>query len=251
MNSYSKNISLNSKGEMDLYLSSYGVRSIKEPLSINDKFLNEMVSCFIDNYEECFYYLSWINTYASNIQKFKSELKNELCDEGFILLLKRLKNLNKGKGIIDFDDGIIDFKDAKTRSFMNGGWLEVFIYREISKIKSVEDVSCGLKVDTNIFSNDYDVFDNELDIVFMANNKLHIIECKSGKISANSGNEILYKLDSLKKYGGLMTKVCFVSYSDIPYPVRKRAKNMGIEIIYGKQLKNTKLLIEEWILSRN
>ena len=49
-----------------------------------------------------------------------------------------------------------------------------------------------------------------------------------------------------------MTKACLVSYTyDMPYKVRKKAKSMNIEIIYGKALKDVEKSLEAWILRRD
>jgi hypothetical protein len=248
-----KDISLDSKGEIELYLSAYGIKTICNNYEVNNKNLNAMIDCFITSFDRYNEFLSKINSYASNVKDFKSQLTSEDQEnEEFHFLLTRLKNVNKGKGIIGYSDGVVDFRNAKIRFFMNGGWLEDFIYKKLSEIKLVSSIHCGLKVDNDLENTNDEIFDNELDIVFMANNKLHIIECKAGKITVESGNKIIDKLNNLKRYGGTMTKACLVSYTyDMPYKVRKKAKSMNIEIIYGKALKDVEKSLEAWILRRD
>lgn len=247
-----QNIELDSKGEIDSYLSAYGIKSIQDNHEIDNKSLNEMVDCFITNFEQYYDLLPKINTYASQLKDFKSAIvQDDLENEDFLFLLLRLKNANKGKGIIKYNDGVIDFKDPKTRFFMNGGWLEDFIYRKLQEIKSVSDVRCGLKVDNDLGNTNDEDFDNELDVAFMANNKLHIIECKSGKMTVEIGNKAIDKLNNLKRYGGSMTKACFISYSYVPLKVRKKAESMNIEIISDRDLQQVTEALEAWIIKRD
>jgi len=247
-----KDLILDSKGQIDLYLAAYGIKSIQDDYEVNNKYLNEMVDCFITSFDKYNQFLPKINTYASHIENFKSKLTDEdLDNEDFNYLLMRLKNVNKGKGIIGYQDGVIDFRDPKTRFFMNGGWLEDFIYKKLQDIKFVSDVRCGLKVDNDLENQNDEIFDNELDVAFIANNKLHIIECKAGKMTVDIGNKAIDKLNNLKRYGGVMTKACFISYSDVPTKVKKKAKSMNIEIISGRALKKSKDILEAWIIKRD
>ena len=64
-------------------------------------------------------------------------------------------------------------------------------------------------------------------------NKLHIIECKTQLMDKNGGikaDDILYKLETLKDYGGLMTKKCLISYFEVPEQVKNRASFLNIEL---------------------
>jgi len=84
-------------------------------------------------------------------------------------------------------------------------------------------------------------------------NKLHIIECKTQLMDKNGGikaDDILYKLETLKDYGGLMTKKCLISYFEVPEQVKNRASFLNIEIIQGKDLQRLKSKIQEWIGKR-
>lgn len=91
---------------------------------------------------------------------------------------------------------------------------------------------------------------NEFDVAFMAKNKLHIIECKTMIMDREEGikaEDILYKLETLKDYGGLLAKKCLVSYFEVPKYVKNRASFLNIEIIHGEDVQRLKLKIQEWV----
>ena len=91
---------------------------------------------------------------------------------------------------------------------------------------------------------------NELDIAFLHNNALYVLECKTknynNKSEGQAQNE-LYKLETLKKLGGLRTKTAFVSYRALKAHVRDRAKGADIKIIEQKDLQGFKTLLKNWM----
>lgn len=161
------------------------------------------------------------------------------------------------QGLVDYDGEIINFKNKEIKNFLNGGWLEDYTYFQLEEISTIEDLRCGVDVANpkyKLGKNDYSPENkgnkNEFDIVFMAKNKLHIIECKTQKMDKEGGmkaDDILYKLETLKDYGGLMTKKCLVSYFEVPEQVKNRASFLNIEIIQGKDLQRLRTKIQEWI----
>ena len=164
------------------------------------------------------------------------------------------------QGLLNYDGQTIDFKNREIKTFLNGGWLEDYTYFQLKEIANIEDIACGadvanpkFKLGKNEYSSENKGNKNEFDIVFMAKNKLHIIECKTQLMDKNGGikaDDILYKLETLKDYGGLMTKKCLVSYFEVPEQVKNRANFLNIEIIQGKDLQRLKSKIQEWIGKR-
>lgn len=162
--------------------------------------------------------------------------------------------------LINYDGQQINFKNKEIKTFLNGGWLEDYTYFQLKEISNIEDLACGVdvanpkfKLGKNEYSSENKGNKNEFDIVFMAKNKLHIIECKTQLMDKSGGikaEDILYKLETLKDYGGLMTKKCLVSYFEVPEPVKNRASFLNIEIIQGKDLQRLKSKIQEWIGKR-
>ena len=86
----------------------------------------------------------------------------------------------------------------------------------------------------------------------MANNKLHIIECKtkrlSGKQAGSAGTESLYKLDSISALGGLGTKAMLVTYRPLNTYDAQRARDLRIKVVQAAELQNLKGVLRAWVL---
>ena len=96
---------------------------------------------------------------------------------------------------------------------------------------------------------------NEFDVAFIANNKLHIIECKTKKMGKNVDEEesetqdIIHKIKSLKENMGIMVKSCLIVFGNDPVSpaVHNRAKDENIKIIENSQLQSLGKHIQDWI----
>ena len=161
------------------------------------------------------------------------------------------------RDLVDFDHQLIDFRDRTHKELLNGIWLEELTYKAIEDIKSIQDKAMSLEVGNTAYDENkhhYDIKNqgnqNEFDIAFLAKNRLHIIECKTQVMNKSGGiksEDILYKLEALKNYGGLMTKKCLVSYFEVPESVKNRAKELRVEIIQGKDLMRLREKLANWI----
>jgi hypothetical protein len=79
--------------------------------------------------------------------------------------------------------------------YLTGGWFEEYVYHLIKNNVAPDDIAIGVHIDgvTEIKHN------NELDVCFIKNNQLYVIECKSGIKSDSMFNEIVYKVSALKE----------------------------------------------------
>ena len=253
------NLEMKAKNKIDIYLSAYGstVLSTQNPIE-REKYL-PAIEPFIKNYDNYTQVIPLLNLHATLSQSngYKSEYTKDNKKIG------KLDELLLGldyQGLLNYDGQTIDFKNREIKTFLNGGWLEDYTYFQLKEIANIEDIACGadvanpkFKLGKNEYSSENKGNKNEFDIVFMAKNKLHIIECKTQLMDKNGGikaDDILYKLETLKDYGGLMTKKCLVSYFEVPEQVKNRAIFLNIEIIQGKDLQRLKSKIQEWIGKR-
>ena len=253
------NLEMKAKNKIDIYLSAYGstVLTTQDP-NARKKYL-PAIEPFIKYYDNYTQLIPMLNMHATLSQSngYKSEYtkvnpKINKIDELFLGL--------DYQGLINYDGQQINFKNKEIKTFLNGGWLEDYTYFQLKGILNIEDLACGVdvanpkfKLGKNEYSSENKGNKNEFDIVFMAKNKLHIIECKTQLMDKSGGikaEDILYKLETLKDYGGLMTKKCLVSYFEVPEPVKNRASFLNIEIIQGKDLQRLKSKIQEWIGKR-
>ncbi|QNT59574.1 hypothetical protein AABM17_579 [Neisseria musculi] len=91
-----------------------------------------------------------------------------------------------------------------------------------------------------------------MDVLLLANNVSHVLECKTANFAKNEdkAGDALYKLESLKKLGGLRTKAMLLSYRELTGKIRNRAEGAQIKIIEQKDLSGMKTLLEKWVNGR-
>lgn len=141
------------------------------------------------------------------------------------------------------------FANEQARQFLNGGWLEAYVNSQLNSLKSEGILQDSPRLNVEVLN--HQGTKNELDVAFMANNRLHIIECKtkrlSGKQAGHAGTESLYKLDSISELGGLGTKAMLVSYRALNQYDAQRAKELRIQVIQPATLMQLKSSLRNWI----
>ena len=96
---------------------------------------------------------------------------------------------------------------------------------------------------------------NEIDVAFLADNRLHLVECKAKNFKgsrSNDGTEILYKIDSISDVlGGIQARSMLVSYKKLSSHDLKRAEELEVTVVQHRQLHNLRSSLEDWIAGRN
>ena len=146
-------------------------------------------------------------------------------------------------GYIKQSNGCLKFPNEEKRFFVNGGWIEQWVYEKVRAFKNknplVHDAACNIEIERQL--NRGKPVKNEIDAAFLYNNRLHIIECKTRKLKLKdtAGADTLYKLETLKPImGGLQARAMLASLLDVPDRDRTRAAELNISICSGEQLKN-------------
>ena len=202
--------------------------------------------------------LSAINWLA---QKASSSLKSSYLTEkqqqwsDLTSLLQPLANEN----LLTYESNRLCFKDEAARFFINGGWLETYTYSLIyglrTDIPKIQDVGRSIELSRDSTGK---AVKNELDVAFLHNNHLYIIECKTKRFKDKQtvdisdfdtpGAEALYKLDTLKwLLGGVRTKVMLVSYQDLSRWDKQRAHDLDIKVCATQSLINLEGILKSWI----
>jgi hypothetical protein len=166
--------------------------------------------------------------------------------------LDELISLFTTENQLALQDGHIVFPDEAARLFVNGGWLELHVYAELAGIApelGVADYAVGLEV----LATDGKTR-NELDAAILHRNTLYIVECKSanlaasGKTNDDRGTEALYKLDTLRKMGGLRTRAMLIDFrGGLSESDQRRAAQLGIRVVLGRQLRNLRGELKGWL----
>lgn len=148
--------------------------------------------------------------------------KNGLClqDSDEICLKDEdlIKNLTKIFPSITFKDSTMTgWLEANEVEFLTGGWLEVFIWTLLSNHSDdlgIRDVHLNLEISSKSQSESRPK--NEWDVTFMQGQSLCFIECKTGNQKKKRGEDILYKVEAIKKHlGALRVKSYLATTSPI------------------------------------
>ncbi len=149
------------------------------------------------------------------------------------------------------------FPDEDSRFYVNGGWLEEHVFGIVyglrRQLPEIQDLARSVEIVRYQKSNP--VY-NELDVAFLANNKLYIVECKtrhfpdSAGDESSAGAETIYKLDTLKELlGGLHGRAMLVSYGEFSRFDRQRASDLEIQTCIGSEIQSLESRLRNWIRS--
>ena len=146
--------------------------------------------------------------------------------------------------LLKTDGDKITFTDEDSLRYANGGWLEEYTFHLAASLPDIQDIALNVQIENA--GNPHQP--NELDIAILSHNILFVLECKTANLKADEKTQnALYKLESLKKLGGLRTQTAFISYRKLQPETRDRAKGAGIEIIEQKDLHGFKTLLHKWM----
>ena len=161
--------------------------------------------------------------------------KKILLDEKAKTFLDKIKFDTKKEGILS----------KKEINYLTGGWFEEYAYNLVRKHLPLNDDKIGLSVQISNANTQ-----NEFDIMFVYENVLYVIECKTElrDNGRNLLNDTLYKLSALKKSFGLSVKSYLFTLDK-----NLRDKNGNIKSDYQKRadLLDIELLVDRVVLSDN
>lgn len=135
--------------------------------------------------------------------------------------------------------------EPKFRFYYGGGWFEEYIYLRVKEELSIAD---GYIVKSaKVFRQNSNANDNEIDLMFVKDNKLSVVECKlslNREPGANyrvSIETYLYKLAAIAKDFGLIVDSYFFTLHDImndkiinQEQVYKRCSILGVKKILDR-----------------
>lgn len=166
-----------------------------------------------------------------------------LRDMSLDALLRDFENA----GVLSRQPNTIRFADDNARFFCKGGWLELHVFQTLT---SMQD-KIGLRDKaSNLVVTDPDGVRNELDVAFLARNRLFAIECKTARMDkpgSTKANDALFKLsENSRRIGGLGTKAMFASFRRLNEPELKLAKALNIRVVCADQLARLDEHLLDW-----
>jgi len=129
--------------------------------------------------------------------------------------------------------------------YFTGGWFEYWVWQQLTDNGEYDDVRCNVKVHTNFNGNAHrdarlrvstiprHEIKNEIDVLAIRNGVPVFIECKAGKITAATVNN-LYSM--AERYGGRYAQKLLISlYPERSPSIRDKINESGIDWIYGPE----------------
>jgi hypothetical protein len=249
----SENIS--SQLKISEYLKAFSSQVLSKGKTINEpKERQSLTEWLVNNIERFGSALAAMNHIAMRADvtlQFHLE-KNHHRKQHLMEILSRFAQV----GLLTIKKDNVVFKNEESRFYANGGWLENHVFSTIFSMKksreNISDLSKGMEI-----VRAKGTVKNEIDVIAMANNRLHLIECKTRKFTnknhANTpGAAAIYRLDTLKEsLGGNSGKAMLISYQRLSRYTEQRAKDLGIYCCSYSQLKQLKEHLYKFIDSQN
>jgi hypothetical protein len=146
------------------------------------------------------------------------------------------------------------FTSESARRFANGGWLEHYVYQTICQVTgalAIRDKAVNLQV-TGPSGQP-----NEMDIAFLTQNRLFVIECKTARMDrpeTSKANDTLYKLrENCQRIGGLGTRGMLVTYRNFKkdrngeVPEQRLADAIGLKVVKSEQIARLDEHLKQWV----
>lgn len=142
----------------------------------------------------------------------------------------------------------VQFPTEEARQFANGGWIEHHVYQTVSQVTGnlkIRDKAANLQV------LDASGQPNEMDVAFLARNRLYIIECKTARMNnpdEQKANDTLYKLaENCRRIGGLGTRGMLATYRPLRDSEKRLAQALNIEVVAGRDLRRLDERLKQWV----
>jgi hypothetical protein len=189
----------------------------------------ELAEAILKKYDVYKKQMGVLNALAAKAEDaFSLSVRNEISDDTCNLL-----DLFYKQGSIKYyDDKKIEFASEEARDFCKGFWLEEYILSELEKVDQqvgLQDFAGSIQIESSSGTR------NEIDAAFLFNNELYVIECKTARMS-KTGSDVLYKLETIRGYAGLYTKSIIATFKGMSPFDRKRAQDLKINLIEGRDL---------------
>jgi hypothetical protein len=231
------------------YLKGYGFhleQGIERPPT--DRRHNELLQTLVSqvgSLEAPLGQLNYLAQQAEDKRSLNIELSPEQQDSRSLEAL--LRNFESA-GVLESKGNKVRFTSEQDRSFTKGGWLEQHVYRTVSTLHGelgVRDKAANL-----IVVDEHGV-KNELDVAFLARNRLFIVECKTARMDnarAGKANDTLFKLSEIcRRVGGLGTRGMLASYRPLADAEKKLARALGIDLVAGNELNRFGERLKCWV----
>ena len=238
---------ISSKLKLNDYLETHGFRLEQKLVSgihiLNDR-VSDLQKSLVLNAHRFSEAIGIMNRLANEAERQKT-LNIRIVEQDRTPDFDKLLDDFQAAGILSVSGDTLRFTSEGARFFANGGWLEDYVFDIVQKLPLQDcQKNCEVYRQSRFASK------NEIDVAFMAKDRLYLIECKTRNFTRDEkiGQDTLYKLDSLlPDLGGLNARGMLVSYRQLDDATRKRANDNRIKVVEASQLQGLKNQISTWI----
>ncbi len=123
--------------------------------------------------------------------------------------------------------------------YLTGNWFEEYVYHIVKEEINPTDIAVGVDIKREGSENN-----NDLDVVFTHNNRLYVIECKTGIEDNIHFRDIVYKACALKEslLGVRCNTYIFSLREDNDKKLHSAARNMGVIFCRRENVERPRLL---------
>jgi hypothetical protein len=231
------------------YLRGYGFRLIEDIIRPpNERRYDDLLRTLVTqagSLAQPLSQLNWIAQQAEDGRRLQAQLSDAQADSR---ALEALLREFEDAGVLHVEGKTLTFAGAAERDFVKGGWLERHVFQTLAGLKG----ALGVRDDAmNLVVEDAGGVRNELDVAFLARNRLFVIECKTARMDrpeAPKANDTLFKLaENCRRIGGLGTRGMLVSYRPLGEAEKRLAGALNIALVTGADVARLRECIGNWV----
>lgn len=243
-------VNLANRLHLEHFLLAHGARVERSESSRIPERLGELTHWLVGNavtYGDALGTLNWLAGKAREGLLSPPMDARQLDDRALQWLIDRFA----AEGLVEPRGKRLHFSDEAARFYINGGWLEEHVFdllRELRReLPQIQDLARSINIVRE--SPRGDPIPNEIDVACLAENRLHIIECKTRSWRQDGlGADALYRLDTLADLlGGLQARAMLVSYRRLPAHDLQRAADLRIRVCDCTRLAELGAFLRAWI----
>ena len=148
-------------------------------------------------------------------------------------------------GLVRWDgDRELRFDSVDTARYLGGHWLEEYAWL-VTEAAGLQDIHCSAAGRWESQSGPA-APTNEFDLLAVHDNRLLLIECKTGRLDAGE-QAIAARLESLdRNAGGLFGSSLLVSARELPATMKSRCRHLGIRFLERGAVKDLADCVSHW-----
>ena len=146
------------------------------------------------------------------------------------------------------DTATVHFRSVDDARWLHGLWLEEFVWWQMRNA-GLKHYDTGVELQWQMPDHKARQLPaNEIDAIASHDNRLCIVECKTGKLEHEGRQDVIHKLSRLSaQLAGPFGKAILVSLHVPGSSIADRARHSNIAIVCGQQLLNLKQSFRDWI----